>query len=277
MNKQRKVFVALLGLFLALVWTLLPVSAAPTTQGEDRQAQAEAFFSEGVDLYYAGEYQAALEKWQAALEIYRELGDRAGEGKALNVIGVVYEKLGQYQGALKVFEGSLTIKRELGDRTGEGLVLNNIGVVYKKLGQYQEALKAYEESLAIRHEIGDRTGEGNTLNSIGLIYKKLGHYQGALKYYEGLLAIKREMGDRAPTRGHEIAEQQVSITQVVHREDVRHIPVALDGAEIVVLARQRKTRHGLVHRCGMGCGCSFRDKRHIVATGQRTTRVRERC
>jgi hypothetical protein len=62
-NRQRKVFVALLGLLLALAWTALPVSAAPPTQGQDREAQADTLVVEGVKLYNVSRYQAALQKW----------------------------------------------------------------------------------------------------------------------------------------------------------------------------------------------------------------------
>jgi tetratricopeptide (TPR) repeat protein len=43
-----------------------------------------------------GGYEAALDKLQAALELYRETGNRQGEGRTLNDIGDVCKYLGQY-------------------------------------------------------------------------------------------------------------------------------------------------------------------------------------
>ncbi|HAZ49104.1 MAG TPA: hypothetical protein DCZ55_32820, partial [Cyanobacteria bacterium UBA11371] len=41
-------------------------------------------------------YPKALEFYQQALAISREVGDRAGEGVTLSSIGLVYGSLGQY-------------------------------------------------------------------------------------------------------------------------------------------------------------------------------------
>ena len=70
------------------------------------------------------------------------MGDRAGEGTTLNGIGGVYANQGRYAEALEAYEQALAIGREVGDRAGEGTTLNNIGVVYDDQGRYAEALEA---------------------------------------------------------------------------------------------------------------------------------------
>jgi tetratricopeptide (TPR) repeat protein len=50
----------------------------------------------GATSYRQGQYDQALNYYQKALVIYREVEDRAGEGYALNSIGSVYGALGQY-------------------------------------------------------------------------------------------------------------------------------------------------------------------------------------
>ena len=75
---------------------------------------------------------------------------------------------GRYAEALETYEQALAIQREVGDRAGEGTTLANIGLVYDRQGRYDEALEAYEQALAIQREVGDRAGEGTTLNNIGL-------------------------------------------------------------------------------------------------------------
>jgi tetratricopeptide (TPR) repeat protein len=160
------------------------------------QAQAQALYNEGHGLYQTGKYEAALDKLQAALELYRETGNRQGEGRTLNDIGGVYKCLGQYQEALECLEEALAISREIGDRQCEVSALNNIGEAYESSSQYSEALKHLEEALAISREVGDRQGEGQTLANIGWVYTDLGQYQDALKYSEEALAISRETGDR---------------------------------------------------------------------------------
>jgi tetratricopeptide (TPR) repeat protein len=45
-----------------------------------------------------------LEKFQQALVIVREIGDKANEGVTLNNIGAVYENLGEYPKALEFYQ-----------------------------------------------------------------------------------------------------------------------------------------------------------------------------
>jgi tetratricopeptide (TPR) repeat protein len=143
-----------------------------------------------------GQKQEALGYYQQALRIRREMGDRRGEGPTLTGLGIVYNALGQMEEALKYHEQALRIRREVGDRRGEGTTLNNLGGVYNHLGQKQEALGYYEQALRIMKEVGDRGGEGTTLNNLGGMYNTLGQKQEALRYYEQALRIRKEVGDR---------------------------------------------------------------------------------
>jgi tetratricopeptide (TPR) repeat protein len=70
----------------SLLRTPLGVSitlAQEVTDG-DLKLEADRFYQEGDRLLNEGQYQAALEPFQQALEIYREVGDRQGEGNTLN-------------------------------------------------------------------------------------------------------------------------------------------------------------------------------------------------
>ena len=134
---------------------------------ETKQTEADQLFNEATDLFRSFRWQEAFKKLEQALILYREIGDRQGEGRTLIGFGAIADNLGQYPQALDYYEQSLVISREIGDRAVEGLILNNIGGVYDKLGQYPEALDYCEQSLVISREIEDRAFEGLTLNNIG--------------------------------------------------------------------------------------------------------------
>jgi len=142
------------------------------------------------------QYQTALDYFQQALTIHREIHYRRGEGGDLGNIGLVYEMLGQYQTALDYHRQALTIHRETNDRRGEGGNLSGIGLVYNMLGQYQQTLTYYQQALAIHRETNDRRREGSVLGNIGAVYNHFGQYQTALTYYQQALTIAREIGDR---------------------------------------------------------------------------------
>ncbi len=95
----------------------------------------------------------------------------------------MYDALGQKPEALQYYEQALVITREVGDRGGEGTTLHNLGGVYDDLGQKPDALHYYEQALAIFGEVGDRGGEGITLGNIGAFYQNEKRYDVALSAF----------------------------------------------------------------------------------------------
>ncbi|NAS89575.1 hypothetical protein C4E24_07580, partial [ANME-1 cluster archaeon AG-394-G21] len=57
--------------------------------------------------------------------------------------------------AIEYYEQALAIAREIGDRRGEGNSLGNLGLAYSDLGQEEKAIEYYEQALAIGKEIKD--------------------------------------------------------------------------------------------------------------------------
>ena len=160
------------------------------------KAEAEHLLQQGIAAYRIGQYQTALESWQAALDIYRELNNRQGEAALLGNLGSAYDSLGEYQRAMDFHQQSLAIARDIGDRQSEANSLGNLGIVYDRLGEYQQAIDFYQQSLAIKRDIGDRQGEANSLGNLGIAYRNLGEYQQAIDLHQQSLAIDRDIGNR---------------------------------------------------------------------------------
>ncbi|MBD2069519.1 tetratricopeptide repeat protein [Leptolyngbya sp. FACHB-671] len=164
---------------------------------DNRQAEANRLAQQGLGQYQTSQLQAALQSLQEALEIYREIGDRVGEGDTLSGIGAVYFDLGQYPQALESWRQALSITRAVNDRVGEGIILSGIGNVYLHQGQYPQALESLQQALSIAQAVGDRVGEGAALNNIGGVYLYQGQYPQALESYQQALSIARAVGNRA--------------------------------------------------------------------------------
>jgi CHAT domain-containing protein/tetratricopeptide (TPR) repeat protein len=136
-----------------------------------------------------------VEKYQAALAIWRKLNDRTGEQDTLFRIGVVNNYLDRPQ-ALANFNQALALAREIGDRWGEELILENLAEVLGGMGEHSESLEAYEQSLAIARELKDHNGELLSLYEIALVYINSGEAQQALNYNYQLLAVTRPSDSR---------------------------------------------------------------------------------
>ena len=81
--------------------------------------------------------------------------------------------------AIEYYEQALVISREIGDRRGEGTALGNLGIAYADLGEVRRAIEYYEQALVISREIGDRRGEGEPLGNLGNAYAGLGEVRRA--------------------------------------------------------------------------------------------------
>ncbi len=162
-----------------------------------RKVEADRLMQQGEQQYQKGQFKAALLSLEQALQIYQQIGDRAGVGRALGNLGVAYRSLGDYQKAIDFYQQSLAIAQQIGDRAGVGRALGNLGNAYHSLGDYQKAIDFHQQSLAIAQQIGDRAGVGSVLGNLGNAYESLGDYQKAIDFHQQSLAIFKEIGDRA--------------------------------------------------------------------------------
>ncbi len=143
-----------------------------------------------------GDGKQALDDFNQALPIFRNLGERNGEALVLNDTGPAYAALGQKQKALDAYNQAIALWRELGNRQGEALTLNNIGRLYNDLGEHQTALDYYNQALPIWREVGNPSGEALALSDIGRAYADLGQPAKALDFQTQALPIFRQTGSR---------------------------------------------------------------------------------
>ncbi len=163
---------------------------------EDQRLRARVLNLTGLQCHYTGQTDKALSLYQNALEIFREIGDRAGEGATLNNIShILYTEHHEYGTALDYLKQALNILREIGDHSGEGITLNTIAGIYRELEYHDIALNYLHQALAIHRKIGDRAGEGTTLNNISQIYQDQNHLNTAISYLQQSLDIRKEIGD----------------------------------------------------------------------------------
>ncbi|HEY9809521.1 MAG TPA: tetratricopeptide repeat protein [Halomicronema sp.] len=183
----------------AILPVIITPSPAQAQTTQDKNNEAVRLYEEANKQYEQGQYQQALETFQKALIIVKEINERYGETLIYNKLGIIYQNLGDYPQSLKYFQQALPITKELGEQAGEASIINNIGRVYHLQSQYSLALEYYEKGLVIRKKIGDKIGEGSSLNNIASIYDQLGEYQQALEYYQQSLDLAKQTNDNIGT------------------------------------------------------------------------------
>jgi CHAT domain-containing protein/tetratricopeptide (TPR) repeat protein len=150
----------------------------------------------GIAFVYSRQNEKAIESCEQALVIQRELKDLSGEGFTLNNLGGAYSGLNRTEEAIKFYEQALAIHRAVKNRGNEASTLYNLGLMYHNLTRYEKSIDYYEQSLTIRRELKDRAGEANTLSNLGVSYLRTSRYEKALECCEGSLAIQREVKNR---------------------------------------------------------------------------------
>ena len=162
---------------------------------DDKKKERSLYLSNaGEDFYRVARYNEALPLYEQSLRIMQELGDKAGEGVALNNISHIYKAWGDYSTALKYLKQSLIIMSEIGSKAGEGKTLSNIGALHHAKGDYDQALPLLEQSLIICQEIGDKAGESENSWNIGGIYEKRGDLRKAEPYMSRAVQLADEIG-----------------------------------------------------------------------------------
>ena len=175
---------------------LFQVSQVLAQTPATRKAEADRLFQQGIEQFQTSQFTAALQSWQQALIIYREIKDRRGEGNALGNLGIAYDARGNYIKAIDYHRQRLVITREIKDRQGEGQALGNLGIAYASLGKYPKAIEYYQQKLVIAREVKDHKGLVSGLGNLGLAYYFLGDYTKAIDYHQQSLLILRKMKDR---------------------------------------------------------------------------------
>ncbi|KST63899.1 hypothetical protein BC008_16265 [Mastigocoleus testarum BC008] len=174
-----------------------PMLAKAQLRSNPQKRKADRLHNQGKRQYRKGQLKAALLSWKQALQIYRKIKDRAGEGSALNNLGLAYNSIGEYKISIEFFQESLVIVKELGNRAGVGSTLTNLGIAYDKLGKHKKAIEYYQQSLGIFKDIGSHKGESRVLTNLGIAYGSLGDNKRAIEFFQKSLVIVKELSDRA--------------------------------------------------------------------------------
>ena len=84
----------------------------------------------------------------------QQIGDRAGVAATLHNQAFIDVNQGKYEAARNKFEAALEIDQQIGDRAGVAATLTNIGIMAAKEGRAEEGLRLVPLSAMILKEIG---------------------------------------------------------------------------------------------------------------------------
>lgn len=159
---------------------------------------ALAIKNTGIGLYMQGKYIEAINNWDQALNLYKQLGDKSGEATIYSNMGAVYFNQGDDAKSLELQLNALKIAEEVHDTMRIVISLSNIGAIYlNKPATYRKALEFFLRALPISLAYGDAYNSGLVTVNLGEIYYKLNDDSTALYYLNESLKYTGE-GEGAP-------------------------------------------------------------------------------
>ena len=163
---------------------------------------ASQWVQQGVDFYQAGDYQAAIEQWRAALEAAQRVGHLSNTVIVLENLARVNQQLGQTDQAIAYWRQAAAVYQQLGDSQQVGRMLVEQAQAHNQLGQPRRAIsllcgnfaaESCVEGSALRlaQASGDRSTEIAAFGSLGDAYRLQNNYQEAIQSLEFGLAIAK--------------------------------------------------------------------------------------
>ncbi|MFX0112963.1 MAG: tetratricopeptide repeat protein, partial [Candidatus Hodarchaeota archaeon] len=154
----------------------------------------ESIRMEGTIQLEKGKYDDALERYNTALDISKQLGNKKTIAACLNNIAIIHMYRGEFEPALEIFDEGLAIAVEAEDKEESGKILNNMAEIFTQRGQYDLAYEHYRRSLALDQERGDKAGMAIVLGNISEIYKARGDYKKSLEFLQEAYNLSQEIG-----------------------------------------------------------------------------------
>jgi DNA-binding SARP family transcriptional activator len=164
------------------------------TQLGDRAGQANMNISLAHLLWRQDRHREAREYSRRALEISQAEGHQAAQANALNTTGLCSALLGDHHEALAYCQQALDLLRDLGDRFGQAATLDSLGYIHHHLGHHPRALDYYQQARCLFSDLGDRYNEAGTLSGLGDTHLAGGDTDAARACWQQALAILTDLG-----------------------------------------------------------------------------------
>ena len=150
----------------------------------------------GFVHYMQARYEEATSLVQRAIEIAENANDRATLATCYECLGLIHGDLGNYEQGLQFMQKSLELREEIGDEQQIAVALSNSAYIYFSLGDYEGALERAKRFEAIVKKSNDNIRRASAWSNIGVLYRNLGNYRLAFDYYMQSLELREAAGNK---------------------------------------------------------------------------------
>jgi predicted ATPase/class 3 adenylate cyclase len=120
----------------------------------------------GLETLTPERIEAVVTRCDEALGLFREIGDRMGEGNTMWALATLYHFAGEFDRAIDWFDQAKAIFREIGQRTMEAWALHMETLPLIREGAFAAATDSSRAALRLFHAAGDLTGVAMVLRNL---------------------------------------------------------------------------------------------------------------
>jgi predicted ATPase/DNA-binding SARP family transcriptional activator len=174
-------------------WMDLAVAAGATAPPELR---ARALYGSGRLAHLQCDYEPAVRRLDAALLLYRGLGDAAGAAMCLQALGSVAREQGRYVRAAQLHTEGLELAKAAGDERAAAGAHSYLGFVSWLQCDFDTAVARCTDALALFRALRDVEGTAWSLISLGVVARYRSELDRASALLSESLELSRAIGFR---------------------------------------------------------------------------------
>lgn len=125
-------------------------------EGVSAPVRARASYTAAELAFFLDDLRRTEELGSESLNLFRELGDKAGMADALFLLGSSAWAGGQYTLARPQAEAAASLYQEMGEQWKRGRCLTQLARISTLQGEYEQAQGLLEQSLALYRSLGDK-------------------------------------------------------------------------------------------------------------------------
>lgn len=176
------------------VWSGMTGESDESKGREIKRRMSMAYLNLGVIQKNQKNYEKAIEYYQLALDLRKELGDSRAMSECYLNMGVAYRNLGESDKAFIYYDKALYVFEKAGDKKAIMRANNNIGTLFTESGNWEKAKQYLTTAFDYAIESGDRQAQSHILNNQADLYNKQKLFALALQSSQRAYAIADSIG-----------------------------------------------------------------------------------
>lgn len=155
----------------------------------DKEREALALYSIGINLYLKGEYSESYIFQLQALKINQAINNKRRIANGYDCIGTLLKELKQLDEAILYYKKAIRIHKELKNEYGLAISIGNIGIVYRMQNKQEKSIEYIKKSLKIFEKNNEKFEIARSLHNLGNSYYDLEQFDKALLNFNQALNI----------------------------------------------------------------------------------------